>query len=113
WKDLEEKIRKWAIADSAIVIVCGPLVEKNAKTIGSHQVTVPQGFFKVILSPYVSPPQAVGFLFKNEASLEPLQKYALTIDSIETITSMDFFAPLPDEIEDLVESQFDVSYWGF
>ncbi|KAA6322537.1 Nuclease [termite gut metagenome] len=113
WKDLEENIRKWAIADSAIIIVCGPLVEETAKTIGSNQVTVPQGFFKVILSPYVSPPQAVGFIFKNEASLEPLRKYAVTIDSIETITSMDFFAPLPDEIEDMVESQFDVSYWGF
>ncbi|KAA6332338.1 Nuclease [termite gut metagenome] len=113
WKDLEDKIRDWANADSAIVIVCGPLVaEENTKTVGDNGVVVPQGFFKVILSPYVSPPQAIGFIFNNEPALKPLQTFVATVDSVETITSMDFFSQLPDEIENAVESQFDASYWG-
>ena len=28
WKNLEEKIRNWAIADSAIIIICGPIIVK-------------------------------------------------------------------------------------
>jgi endonuclease G len=112
WKDLEEKIRDWVIADSAIVIVCGPLVEEGAKVIGNNRVTVPQGFFKVLLSPYVSPPQAVGFIFKNEASMGSLRKYVVTVDSVETVTSMNFFKQLPNELENKIESQFDISYWG-
>ncbi|MDR3194619.1 MAG: DNA/RNA non-specific endonuclease [Tannerella sp.] len=113
WKDLEEMIRERAIADSVVVIVCGPLVEKNAKTIGDNRVTVPQGFFKVLLLPCHTPPQAIGFVFGNEAAPEPLQRYAVTVDSVETLTSLDFFAPLPDGIENQAESRFDISCWGF
>jgi endonuclease G len=111
-KDLEKKIRNRVIADSAIVIVCGPLVEKGTKVIGNNRVTVPEGFFKVILSPYVSLPQAVGFIFKNKVSTESLRTYAVTVDSVERVTSMNFFTQLPDELENRIESQFDISYWG-
>ena len=55
WKNLEEKIRDWAIADSAIIIICGPIVAKQPKTIGKNKVVVPQQFFKVVLSPFVKP----------------------------------------------------------
>lgn len=34
WKNLEEKIRDWAIADSAIIIICGPIITRQPKTIG-------------------------------------------------------------------------------
>ena len=33
WKNLEEKIRDWAVADSAIIIICGPIIDKPSKTI--------------------------------------------------------------------------------
>ncbi|KAA6339104.1 Nuclease [termite gut metagenome] len=113
WKELEDKVRDWANVDSAIVIVCGPLVaEKGTKTVGDNRVVVPQGFFKVILSPYVSPPQAIGFIFKNEPDLKPLQTFVVTVDSVEAITAMDFFSQLPDEMETTVESQVDAAYWG-
>lgn len=46
WKNLEEKIRNWAIADSAIIIICGPIIEKQPKTIGKNKVVVPQCFSK-------------------------------------------------------------------
>lgn len=99
WKNLEEKIRNWAIADSAIIIICGPIIEKQPKTIGKNKVVVPQRFFKVVLSPFAKPIRAIGFLFNNEQAVEPLSSYVVTVDSIESLTNMDFFAPLPDEIE--------------
>lgn len=34
WKNLEEKIRDWAIADSAIIIICGPIINQSSRTIG-------------------------------------------------------------------------------
>lgn len=112
WKDLEERIRDWAIADSAIIIICGPIVEKTSAKIGKNRVTVPQKFFKVILSPFVANPRAIGFLFGNERSVAPLSTYAVSVDSIETLTGMDFFAPLPDELENSIEAQADGRRWG-
>ena len=112
WKDLEEKVRDWAIADSAIIIICGPIVEKTPQKIGKNKVTVPQKFFKVILSPFTASPKAIGFLFKNERSVSPLATYAVPVDSIETLTGMDFFSPLPDELENRIESQVNSDQWG-
>ena len=111
WKNLEEKIRNWAIADSAIIIICGPIIEKHPKTIGKNKVVVPQKFFKVVLSPFVKPMRAIGFLFNNEQAVEPLSSYTVTIDSIESLTNMDFFAPLPDEIENKIEADINYSLW--
>ena len=111
WKNLEEKIRNWAIADSAIIIICGPIIEKHPKTIGKNKVVVPQKFFKVVLSPFAKPIRAIGFLFNNEQAVEPLSSYVVTVDSIESLTNMDFFAPLPDEIENKIEANANYSLW--
>jgi len=112
WKDLENKVREWAIADSAIVVICGPIVNEAAKCIGSNKVTVPHGFFKVILSPYKKSPKAIGFIFDNEHCAQPLHSHVVTIDSVESLTKLDFFSPLPDEIENLLEAYVDTAYWG-
>lgn len=111
WKNLEEKIRDWAIADSAIIIICGPIIKQSSRTIGKNKVAVPEQFFKVILSPFVKPVRGIGFLFNNRQAVEPLSTYAVTIDSIEKLTNMDFFSPLPDEIENEVEANADYYQW--
>lgn len=113
WKDLEDKVRDWAIADSAIIVICGPLVNSSSKSIGKNRVTVPQGFFKVILSPYQTSPQAIGFLFNNERSAEPLHTYIVPVDSVEKVAGMDFFSELPDSIEKIIEARVNKVYWGF
>lgn len=112
WKDLEGKIRDWAVTDSALIIVCGPILSKHPQVIGKNRVSIPEQFFKVILSPYASPPRAIGFLFENKSSTNPLSTYVVTVDSIESLTRMDFFAPLPDELENALESKSDVAHWG-
>lgn len=111
WKNLEEKIRDWAIADSAIIIICGPIIEKYPQSIGKNKIPVPKQFFKVVLSPFVKPIRSIGFLFDNEQAVEPLSSYTVTVDSIEKITGIDFFAPLPDEIENKIEAEVDFRQW--
>lgn len=111
WKKLEDKIRDWAVADSAIIIICGPVIKKQPKTIGKNKVVVPQQFFKVILSPFVKPMRAIGFLFNNEQSVDPLSAYVVTVDSIERLTNMDFFSLLPDELENMIEAEANYFQW--
>lgn len=111
WKDLEGKIRDWAVTDSALIIVCGPILGKHPQVIGKNRISIPERFFKVILSPYASPPRAIGFLFENKSSTNPLSTYVVTVDSIEALTRMDFFTPLPDELENTLESKSDVTQW--
>ncbi|MCD7710867.1 MAG: DNA/RNA non-specific endonuclease [Porphyromonadaceae bacterium] len=113
WMQLENRVRDWAYRDSAILIVCGPLVSPRDGTIGPDRVVVPSAFYKVVLSPYQCDPQGIGFIFENDTREwhRPLTKYAVTIDSVEALTGIDFFPGLPDEIENLVESRYDAEYW--
>ncbi|MCD7898828.1 MAG: DNA/RNA non-specific endonuclease [Bacteroides sp.] len=113
WKELEDKVRDWAIADSAIIIVCGPLINtKSRKTVGKNKVKVPEGFFKVILSPYKENPEAIGFIFKNKKAVNPLHTYVVSVDSVESLTGLDFFSELPDSIEEKIEARTNLVYWG-
>lgn len=113
WKRLEEKCRQWARADSAIIIICGPvLTDSITEWIGDSRVAVPERFFKVILSPGANPPRGIGFIMPNGSLPGGIQKAAMSIDDVEAITGHDFFSALPDSIENAVESQNDFHFWS-
>ena len=113
WKRLEDKCRTWAQADSAIIIISGPVTTDEPKDyIGDSRVAVPQRFFKVILSPHVKPMRGIGFIMPNDKVAGGMQAAAVSIDEVERITGHDFFASLPDELENEVESQCDFHYWS-
>ena len=114
WKKLEEKCRQRAVADSALVIVCGPIFipGEGVETIGRTGVAVPRRFFKVVLSPYTDPPMAIGFIMPNGYVKGGMQTHAVSVDSVEAITGHDFFSALPDDIEATIESQCDFNRWS-
>ncbi|RXI22988.1 MAG: DNA/RNA non-specific endonuclease [Candidatus Amulumruptor caecigallinarius] len=113
WGKLEEKCRQRAVADSIVVIVCGPVpTDAPVAHIGLSSVAVPQRFFKGILSPTARPPKAIGFIMPNGYVDGGMQKCAVSVDSVESLTGYDFFAALPDEIENELESQCNFPQWS-
>ncbi|MDE6783071.1 MAG: DNA/RNA non-specific endonuclease [Paramuribaculum sp.] len=113
WKRLEQKCRTWAQADSAVIIVCGPiLTDKITEYIGDSRVAVPKRFFKVILSPYAEHPRGIGFIMPNDKVEGGMQAAAVSIDEVERVTGHDFFSELPDSIENIIEAQCDFHYWS-
>lgn len=115
WKKLEEKCRQRAQADSAIIIVCGPVLTGDApikEYIGKTRVAVPKRFFKVVLSPYREEPCGIGFVMPNEYVKGGMQQCAVPIDSVEALTGLDFFSSLPDEVEEKVESECKFDQWS-
>lgn len=113
WKHLEEKCRKWARIDSALIIICGPvLTDRINEYIGDTRIAVPKRFFKVILAPYTVPMRGIGFIMPNDRVEGGIQAAAVSIDSVEAVTGYDFFAALPDDIEAEVEQQCDFHKWS-
>lgn len=113
WRALEEKCRDWAVRDSAIVIVCGPIFGSSpVQTIGETAVAVPDSYFKVVLAPYTKPPRAIGFVMPNGNVPGGMQACAMSVDEVEAVTGMDFFSSLPDEIEDQVEAECNFPRWS-
>lgn len=112
WRVLEEAIRKWAIRDGAIWVVCGPIVDSNCVTIGENKVTVPKAFWKVICKQKDDAYCSIGFLFPNEDCKGSIYDYSCSVDNIEEKIRYDFFHLLPDYLEEPMESTFNAKDWN-
>jgi endonuclease G len=111
WKKSEELIRAWAIENNSLYIATGPILSNNLQTIGPNKVSVPNYYYKVILD-YSEPGiKGIGFILPNIGSKEELQNYAVSIDSVESLTGIDFFPLLDDDQETLIEKSLCVNCW--
>ena len=110
WNKLEELVRKWALTDSKIYVVTGGVLTSNKGKIGLDGVTIPKYFYKIIYDPK-GQGKMIAFLIPNEKSIKRLQEYVVSVDSVESLTGIDFFPELPDSIENLLERGKDLSAW--
>jgi endonuclease G len=92
-------------------VVTGPVLKHGLKKIerGVNKVSIPEQYFKVALD--LTNHRAIGFIMPNKECEYPVFNYACTIDSVEAITGIDFFASLPDEEENKLEESFDINKW--
>lgn len=113
WKKLEELMRTWAVENNSIYIVTGPVLTNNLPTIGINKVSVPKYYYKVILD-YSEPDiKGIGFILPNASSSEPLQSYAVSIDSVERFTGINFYSSLPDNQEVTLEKSLCINCWSW
>ena len=114
WKYLEEACREWAVRDSEIFIVAGPVFYSDKYLrVGEHGVAVPEAFFKVVLSFGNNDKKikAIGFLYSNISGHHNMEYYVRSIDEIERITGLDFFYQIDDSIDNVFESEIDFDKW--
>lgn len=106
WKNLEALVRNWAIENGELYIITGPILTDGPyETIGENEVTIPKRYFKVIMDYQAPDFRGIAFILPNEKTDVPLFAYAVTIDTVEYITGIDFFHLLPDIIEEDLEAQ--------
>lgn len=114
WNTLEKQCRYWANREGGIYSVVGPIyLSKHPETIGEHKVAVPDKFFRCILSLRKGHEKAVGFIYDNNDVRQRITRAACTVDEIEELTGLDFFAALPDKLEKRLESSFNLREWGY
>lgn len=115
WKKLEEQVREWAIDYEHLYIVTGPVLSRKAKARFPEDkgyIAVPHSFYKVLLDYHGDDIKAIAFWMENEESDAPLRSFAISVDDLEKITGLDFFPGLPDDIEELLESNVSTVEWG-
>lgn len=112
WKDLESQIRTFAAAEKDIYVVTGPVLpEIPAWTIGAQRdITVPGYFYKVVYD-RTPPEKMIAFLLPNAGSSRRLADFAVTVDTVEAVTGLDFFSEIPREKQEKLESTITVSAW--
>lgn len=109
WSTLEKRVRGWAKKFGSVTVVTGPLVFENAYgVIGDNSVVVPDAFFKAILSGN----QSIAFVMYNKDKNANMHSCAISVDSLEVLSGLDFFPDLEDAVEDSVEASYSLKYWG-
>jgi len=113
WKRLEAKVREWAKSNDGLHVVSGPVLKSGVPKIGRNRVSVPEKYYKVLLDNIGPEKKAIGFVLENRKykGLE-FYKFAVSIDSVENLTGIDFFKDLPAPLQTRVESRVDYSLWN-
>ena len=113
WETLESACRRWAKREGSVYIVCGPVYKGTKhKTIGNNlKITVPEGFFKVVLSMRKGEEKAIGFYYANSNAKQKMEETATSVDAIEELTGIDFFVNIDDHLEERLESTFALKKW--
>jgi endonuclease G len=83
----------------------------NLPSIGSNKVSIPNYYYKVILDYKRPEVKAIGIIMRNAASSESIQHLAVTVDSVEHLTGIDFFPLLNDVEESKLEKQLCIPCW--
>ncbi len=63
WADLESVVRKWSISRGQVLVITGPIYEKQPQTIGKSNVWVPTHIYKAVLDP--SSMESLAFIIPN------------------------------------------------
>ena len=105
WSTLENKVRNIAEKSDTTYVVTGCLVEGGETVYDSdgNPMTVPVAYFKALLryskSSTLGQWNAAGFYLEHKVYSEALGKqHSMSIDELEEITGIDFFANLPSKI---------------
>lgn len=112
WKKLEAKVRNWALIEGKIHVVTAGVLTTNKGSIGENEVSVPEQYYKVIYDP-TGDKKMIAFILPNEKSSQPLMDFVVSTDYVESITGIDFFPDLDDDVEDELERSSNGALWEF
>ena len=124
WMDLEAGVRSAVHAGDTVYVVTGAAFRKKGGTEVINTITntysqvipVPNYYWKVLLKvkrsgESVNNAKAIGFWLEHRDDLREntssYQNYAVSVDQIEAWTGFDFFANLPEALQNLCEDDTD------
>jgi endonuclease G, mitochondrial len=111
WKTLENKVRTWAKTYDCLYIATGAVCQHPAKSIGENSITIPTHFYKTVLIYNDTIRQGIGFIMPHANSKKDVFDYAVSIDSVEKMTNLNFYHKLPNRKERKIESAYDKTFW--
>lgn len=111
WKTLEGKVRYWASMSDSLFVVTGPILNNPIDRIGKNNVIVPRAFYKTLVGYRNGKARGIAFILPNEKSNKSIYSYAVSIDSVEVLTGIDFYYKLDTIIQDELEAKKDLKRW--
>jgi len=113
WAQIEGFLRGYIYNNpqSYLYIVTAPVLKDSLPVIkqGPNRLPIPEYHYKIAVD--YEKKKGIAFLVPQKNLSYPIDSYAVSIDSIEKITGINFFASLTNGDEKKIESTFDFSKW--
>lgn len=105
WRALEEKeANDFAVRLERVWVICGPVFSGDRRKLPSG-VDMPTAFYRIILDEEAGQPRVLAFLVPQTVTgHEPLAQFLTSVRQIERETGLDFFAGLPQQVQDRMET---------
>lgn len=111
WNNLENRIRLWACGHGELRVYTGPILKEGLNRLNSC-VSVPEQFYKVILSYKDNKYRGIAFIYNQTDSGDPYREKAVSIRAVESVTGIDFFKDeFAPAVQNSFEKEFDWSDW--
>ncbi|MCB9187746.1 MAG: DNA/RNA non-specific endonuclease [Flavobacteriales bacterium] len=113
WAELENLIRDYVVRNQEqLYVVTGGVLKDGLPTMKNegrlNEVSIPELFYKVVLDNSGEEKRGIAFLLPNGKCNEAMLIYAVSIDSVESLTGLNFF---PDIEVNEIEAGSDVEPW--
>lgn len=102
WNTIEDHVRDLVQEYGTAHVITAPVLEDGLlKT--KKGISIPKWFYKIAYFPDIK--KAKAFLIQNQKhKTHDVSLFQVTVDEIESFTGLDFFADLPDSVEDKMEA---------
>jgi endonuclease G len=109
WARLEGAVNELAAAHGSVWVFSGPVFagKAKAKTIGGNKVAVPTHTYKVVLCVHPDGEKEMfAFVLPNiDKPKGTISSYTFSVNNVEKLTGLDFFAALPAAEQNRLERQ--------
>lgn len=108
WAKLEGMLRGYVYENGvSLYVITGPVLTDNLKTVPQsiNQVSIPKYFYKIAFDKENE--IAIAFLVPHKELEYPIEYYSVSIDSVEAVTGINFFASIDSVTEINIEQQAD------
>jgi endonuclease G len=105
WKELEARAAiNYPARFQEVWIVTGPIYSSSGPEIAKG-IRVPDSCYKIVIDETDGKVRCLAMVMKQDISPSAsLDQYIVTVDEVETLTGIDFFGDLEDQVESKLES---------
>ncbi len=113
WSQLEDFVRQYVLEyNEPVFVVTGGMLNDSLKKIGKEKmISVPKYYYKIIVDLAGNNKKGIAFIMLNGTNTKQIISYAVSIDSVEKVTGINFFASLPDTLQDRIEKMNNIDSW--
>ena len=114
WASLEDLLRNIVDQEKKnFYVITGPILHDSLPVIerSVNQLKIPEWHYKIIVDASAENPRGMAFLMPNKKCEERLSAYVISIDSLESLTGINFFPNINDIQELKIEKEADFTAW--